>query len=226
MWVKMLGLSPACRMRGARDRQTWTRLRRGRGRARFHLAGCSSPSLARGPGADHPCRRHYRLEPHHLAKLETAARHAAIIRSGNMSLGVNLLAGLVRRSLRRSTRIGISRSRDASPHEGRCPSGTAVMLGEAAAAGREVDLARAASRPRRAYTARDRRRRSALRRCAAARSSAIKGHLRRRRRTARISHIAQDRGLFAQGAVKAAFGRQNREHGLYSMSDVLGLDGL
>ncbi|RVG45971.1 dihydrodipicolinate reductase C-terminal domain-containing protein, partial [Sinorhizobium meliloti] len=41
-----------------------------------------------------------------------------------------------------------------------------------------------------------------------------------------LSHIAEDRSLFAQGAIKAALWGRNREHGLYTMSDVLGLDGL
>ena len=41
-----------------------------------------------------------------------------------------------------------------------------------------------------------------------------------------ISHIAQDRSIFARGAVKAALlGRAGRKPGLFSMADVLGLTG-
>ena len=82
------------------------------------------------------------LEPQHLAKLEAAARHAALIRSGNMSLGVNLLAGLVRKvaaTLGTDWDIEIVEMHHRMKVD--APSGTAVLLGEAAAQGRAVDLA-------------------------------------------------------------------------------------
>jgi 4-hydroxy-tetrahydrodipicolinate reductase len=82
------------------------------------------------------------LEPRHLAKLEAAARHAPLIRSGNMSLGVNLLAGLVRKvaaTLGTDWDIEIVEMHHRMKVD--APSGTAVLLGEAAAQGRAVDLA-------------------------------------------------------------------------------------
>src|SRR5947209_1837808 len=76
-----------------------------------------------------------------LAKLEAAARHAAIVRSGNMSLGVNLLAALVRRAaeaLAEDFDIEIVEMHHRNKVD--APSGTALMLGEAAARGRGVAL--------------------------------------------------------------------------------------
>ena len=87
------------------------RRRPGRRRPRLHHArGDRRIRRARRAGAHRPCRRHDRLGADDIAKLDAAARHAIIIRSGNMSLGVNLLAGLVKRSPRRSARTTTSKS--------------------------------------------------------------------------------------------------------------------
>jgi 4-hydroxy-tetrahydrodipicolinate reductase len=132
------------------------------------------------------------LEPGHLARLEAAARHAAIIRSGNMSLGVNLLAALVRKvaaTLGTDWDIEIAEMHHRMKVD--APSGTAVLLGEAAAEGRggdhKVIFAGAGER-------------------------------------LELAHVAEDRSLFAQGAVRAVLWGRGRKPGLYSMADVLGLD--
>ena len=88
-----------------------------------------------------------------LAKLDAAARHATIVRSGNMSLGVNLLAGLVKKvaaTLGADWDIEIVEMHHRMKVD--APSGTALLLGEAAAAGREVALAdKQRARPRRPH---------------------------------------------------------------------------
>ncbi|HEV7261251.1 MAG TPA: 4-hydroxy-tetrahydrodipicolinate reductase [Bosea sp. (in: a-proteobacteria)] len=168
------------------------------------------------------------LEPQHLAKLEAAARDTAIIRSGNMSLGVNLLAALVRKvaaTLGTDWDIEIVEMHHRMKVD--APSGTAVLLGEAAAQGREVDLAQERVAVRDGHTG--------------ARVPGTIGFATLRGGTVvgdhkvvfagagerlELAHIAEDRGLFAQGAVKAALWGRGRQPGLYSMADVLGLDSL
>jgi 4-hydroxy-tetrahydrodipicolinate reductase len=168
------------------------------------------------------------LEPQHLAKLEASARHAAIIRSGNMSLGVNLLAALVRKvaaTLGTDWDIEIVEMHHRMKVD--APSGTAVLLGEAAAEGRAVDLAQQRVAVRDGHTG--------------ARVPGTIGFATLRGGTVvgdhkvifagagerlELGHVAEDRGLFAQGAVKAALWGRGRKPGLYSMADVLGLDSL
>jgi 4-hydroxy-tetrahydrodipicolinate reductase len=168
------------------------------------------------------------MEPSHLAKLEAAARHAAIIRSGNMSLGVNLLAGLVRKvaaTLGSDWDIEIVEMHHRMKVD--APSGTAVLLGEAAAAGRAVDLAQARIAARDGQTG---VRPPGAIGFAALRGGTVVGEHKVIFASAgeriELAHIAEDRGLFAQGAVKAALWGRGRKPGLYSMADVLGLDGL
>lgn len=168
------------------------------------------------------------LEPPHLAKLGEAARDTAIVRSGNMSLGVNLLAALVRKvaaTLGTDWDIEIVEMHHRMKVD--APSGTAVLLGEAAAAGREVELAEQRVAVRDGHTG--------------ARVPGTIGFATLRGGTVvgdhkvvfagtgerlELAHVAEDRGLFAQGAVKAALWSRGRAPGLYSMADVLGLDGL
>ena len=89
------------------------------------------------------------FEPQHLKALEAAARHAVIVRAGNMSLGVNLLTKLTRMV---SAALGEEFDIEiVEAHHNRkvdAPSGTALMLGEAAAEGRGVDLAEVSDRGR------------------------------------------------------------------------------
>jgi 4-hydroxy-tetrahydrodipicolinate reductase len=168
------------------------------------------------------------LEPHHLARLAAAARHTAIIRSGNMSLGVNLLAALVRKvaaTLGTDWDIEILEMHHRMKVD--APSGTAVLLGEAAAEGRAVDLAQARVAVRDGQTGA--RPPSAIG-FATLRGGTVTGEHKvifaGTGERIELAHIAEDRSLFAQGAIKAALWGRGRAAGLYSMADVLGLDSL
>lgn len=161
-----------------------------------------------------------------LGKLEAAARHAVVIRSGNMSLGVNLLAALVRkvaRSLGAEFDIEVVEMHHRAKVD--APSGTALMLGEAAAEGRDVALADHAVRSRDGYTG---PRRTGDIGFATLRGGTVVGEhsvvFAGPSERLVLSHIAEDRSLFASGAVRAALWGQGRKPGLYAMADVLGLD--
>jgi 4-hydroxy-tetrahydrodipicolinate reductase len=104
------------------------------------------------------------LERSHVERLAAAARHAVIVRAGNMSVGVNLLTVLVRRVaevLGPDYDIEIVEMHHRAKVD--APSGTALMLGEAAAAGRRVNLADVAARGRDGITGRAARERDRLR---------------------------------------------------------------
>jgi 4-hydroxy-tetrahydrodipicolinate reductase len=168
------------------------------------------------------------MEPAHLAKLEAAGRHAAIIRSGNMSLGVNLLAALVRKvaaTLGTDWDIEIAEMHHRMKVD--APSGTAVLLGEAAAQGRAVDLAETRVAVRDGQTG---ARPAGAIGFAALRGGTVVGDHKvifaGQGERLELAHIAEDRGLFAQGAIKAALWGRGRKPGLYSMADVLGLETL
>ena len=109
------------------------------------------------------------------AVIKSVTSRAIVVKSGNMSLGVNLLAALVKRvaqSLDEDFDIEILEMHHKAKID--APSGTALMLGEAAAAGREIALDQHSARGRDGITgARKRAAISALRRCAAAPSPAI-----------------------------------------------------
>jgi len=168
------------------------------------------------------------MEPAHLSKLEAAGRHAAIIRSGNMSLGVNLLAALV---CKVAATLGTDWDIEIAEMHHRmkvdAPSGTAVLLGEAAAQGRAVDLAKTRVAVRDGQTG---ARPAGAIGFAALRGGTVVGDHKvifaGQGERLELSHIAEDRGLFAQGAIKAALWGRGRKPGLYSMADVLGLDSL
>ncbi len=168
------------------------------------------------------------LEPAHLARLQDAARDTAIVRSGNMSLGVNLLAALVRKvaaTLGTDWDIEIVEMHHRMKVD--APSGTAVLLGEAAAEGRAVDLAQQRVAVRDGHTG---AREPGTIGFATLRGGTVVGDHKvifaGAGERLELAHIAEDRGLFAQGAVKAALWGRGREPGLYGMADVLGLDSL
>jgi 4-hydroxy-tetrahydrodipicolinate reductase len=160
-----------------------------------------------------------------LAKLRAAAYHARIVRSGNMSLGINLMAELVRRvakALGEEFDIEICEMHHRMKVD--APSGTALLLGEAAAAGRGVDLKGARVSTRDGHTG---PRRSGDIGFATMRGGSVVGDhsvvFAGPGESLTISHHAADRGLFAAGAVKAALWAHPRPPGLYDMTDVLGL---
>jgi 4-hydroxy-tetrahydrodipicolinate reductase len=160
-----------------------------------------------------------------LEKISAAARHAVVVRSGNMSLGVNLLAGLVKKV---AATLGADYDIEILEMHHRmkvdAPSGTALMLGDAAAAGRGVDLATHSVRARDGHTG--------------ARPDGVIGFQTLRGGTVVgdhdaifagpgerliLSHKAEDRGIFARGAVRAALWGHGQKPGHYTMADVLGL---
>jgi 4-hydroxy-tetrahydrodipicolinate reductase len=159
-----------------------------------------------------------------LARLAAAARHAPIVRSGNMSLGINLVAKLVReaaRALGGDYDVEILEMHHRSKVD--APSGTALMLGEAAAEGRGVDLKVHAERGRDGITG---ARKAGAIGFASLRGGAVIGDhsaiFAGDGERIVLSHHAEDRSLFARGAIKAALWARGRKPGLYAMADVLG----
>jgi 4-hydroxy-tetrahydrodipicolinate reductase len=166
------------------------------------------------------------LEPEDNAKIAAAARHATIIRSGNMSLGVNLLTALTKK---------VAEALDADfdievlemhhRHKVDAPSGTALMLGRAAAQGRGVDLDKTSVRVRDGHTGARRRGDIGF---ATLRGGSVVGEhsviFAADGEIVELTHRAFDRGIFARGAVKAALWGRNKGPGLFSMMDVLGLE--
>ena len=159
------------------------------------------------------------------AKIAAAARHAPIVKSGNMSLGVNLLAVLVRqaaKALDPDFDIEVLEMHHRAKVD--APSGTALMLGRAAAAGRDIALEEHSVRSRDGHTGA--RQRGDIGFATLRGGSVIGEHsviFAGNGETIELSHKATDRALFARGAVKAALWARDRKPGLYSMADVLGL---
>ena len=158
-------------------------------------------------------------------KIRDAARRARIVKSGNMSLGVNLLAALVKRvaqSLDESFDIEIVEMHHKAKID--APSGTAFLLGEAAAAGRGVDLHARSARGRDGHTG---ARRPGDIGFASLRGGTVTGDhsviFAGSSERITLSHQAEDRMIFAHGALKAALWAHGKKPGFYSMADVLGL---
>lgn len=161
------------------------------------------------------------------AKIAAAARHAVVIKSGNMSLGVNLLAVLVKQAARAlgADDFDIEILEMHHKHKVDAPSGTALLLGEAAAEGREIGLGQHSVRVRDGHTGA--RENGAIGFAALRGGSVVGDHsviLAGQGERITLSHHAEDRTIFARGAVKAALWGRGREPGLYSMHDVLGLN--
>lgn len=163
------------------------------------------------------------FSPQEDAAIRAAATRIAIVKSGNFSLGVNLLAGLVEQAARRLAAADWDIEIFEAHHRRKAdaPSGTALLLGEAAARGRATQLGAPQGR--------------------------IPGHTRKEGEIGfsvlrgggiigehsvvfaaedeilTLSHSARDRALFARGALQAAIWAMGREPGLYDMMDVLGI---
>lgn len=157
--------------------------------------------------------------------IEAAARHARIVKSGNMSLGVNLLASLVRKAAAAlDAEFDIEVLEMHHRHKVDAPSGTALLLGEAAATGRAVALADHSVRVRDGHTG---PRREGDIGFATLRGGSVVGehsvYFAGPSERIVLTHHAEDRQIFARGAVKAALWARSRKPGLYSMADVLGL---
>jgi 4-hydroxy-tetrahydrodipicolinate reductase len=159
------------------------------------------------------------------AKLEAAARHATIVKAGNMSLGVNLLAGLTARVAQAlGPEFDIENLEMHHRHKRDAPSGTSLMLGEAAAKARGILLAERGVRARDGDIG---PRREGDIGFAALRGGDVVGEHRvifaGPGERIELAHVATDRSIFARGAVRAALWARGRAPGLYSMQDVLGL---
>jgi 4-hydroxy-tetrahydrodipicolinate reductase len=167
------------------------------------------------------------LSPSDLKKIDAAARHAVIVRSGNMSLGVNLLAALVERaaaSLGPDWDIEILEMHHKMKVD--APSGTALLLGESAARGRNIALAERSVRSRDGHTG---ARREGDIGFATLRGGSVVGDhsviFAGTSERLELTHRAEDRAIFARGAIRAALWGRDKKPGHYSMADVLGLNG-
>lgn len=160
------------------------------------------------------------------AKIRIAARHARIVKSGNMSLGVNLLSALVRKaaaSLGEEFDIEVLEMHH--KHKIDAPSGTALLLGQAAAAGRGIDLKTRSVRSRDGHTG---ARPAGDIGFATLRGGSVVGEhtvmFAGPSERIELIHKAESREIFARGAVRAALWAMDKKPGLYSMTDVLGLE--
>jgi 4-hydroxy-tetrahydrodipicolinate reductase len=157
--------------------------------------------------------------------LSAAAKKAPIVFAPNMSLGVNLLAELVAqvaRALDPSWDIEIIEMHH--HHKVDAPSGTALLLGRAAAAGRGVDLEKSAERGRDGITGP--RKKGSIGFSALRGGDVVGEHtviFAGQGERIELAHKATSREIFARGAFAAARWADGRKPGLYSMKDVLGL---
>ncbi len=159
------------------------------------------------------------------AVIKSVTSRAVVVQSGNMSLGVNLLAALVKR-VAQSLDDGFDIEILEMHHKAKidAPSGTALLLGEAAAAGRKVALDQHSARGRDGHTG---ARKAGDIGFASLRGGTVTGDhsviFAGPYERIELSHRAEDRMIFAHGALKAAMWAHGKKPGLYSMADVLGL---
>jgi 4-hydroxy-tetrahydrodipicolinate reductase len=162
------------------------------------------------------------------AKIKDAAKTAVIVKSGNMSLGVNLLAALAKRvakTLDNSFDIEILEMHHNQKVD--APSGTALLLGRAAAEGRDVDFDKHAVKNRDGHTG---ARKPGDIGFATLRGGSVVGEhsviFAGPAERVELVHKAEDRMIFARGALHAALWARTQKPGLYSMADVLGLGSI
>jgi 4-hydroxy-tetrahydrodipicolinate reductase len=161
-----------------------------------------------------------------IARLEPASRSTAIVRAGNMSLGVNLLTQLTKKvaaALDEDFDIEVIEAHH--HHKVDAPSGTALMLGEAAAEGRGINLSDAMDSGRHGITGARKRGDIGF---SAIRGGDIVGEhdvmFAAAGERIVLRHMATDRAVFARGALKAALWGLGQKPGEYDMLDVLGLN--
>lgn len=165
------------------------------------------------------------LDDNNHTAIDRAATDIAILQTGNTSLGVTLLAHLVKEA---TSRLGDDWDIEIVEMHHRmkvdAPSGTALLLGEAAAAGRRIDLADNSERRRDGDTG---ARETGAIGFASLRGGTVAGDhsviLAGNEERLTLSHSAESRMIFARGAVKAAVWLLDRQPGRYTMNDVLGL---
>jgi 4-hydroxy-tetrahydrodipicolinate reductase len=165
------------------------------------------------------------LGAEHQAAIDEAARKVAVLQSANMSLGINLLAHLVRET---AARLGeewdVELVEMHHRHKADAPSGTALMLGAAAAQGRGVTLDEVADHGRDVLPA---PRVPGSIGFASLRGGSVAGDhhviFATDGERLELGHRAESRDIFARGAVRAALWLQGKPAGRYAMTDVLGL---
>ncbi|MEY4237612.1 MAG: hypothetical protein RL339_213 [Pseudomonadota bacterium] len=165
------------------------------------------------------------LEDRHHWLCDSAAERIAVLQTGNTSLGVTLLAHLVREA---ASRLGEDWDIEISETHHRmkvdAPSGTALLLGEAAAAGRGLDLAGHSARGRDGITG---ARQSGEIGFASLRGGSVAGdhtvYFLGADERLSLTHLAENRTIFAKGAVRAAQWLVGQPAGRYGMGEVLGL---
>lgn len=157
-------------------------------------------------------------------RIVEAARSAVIVKSGNMSLGVTLLSALVARAARALPDYDVEILEMHHRMKADAPSGTALLLGQAAAKGRAIALESEAAREGQTGP-----RKSGTIGFASLRGGTVVGEhqviLAGPHERIVLGHIAEDRSIFAHGAVAAAKWATSQKPGLYGMADVLGLAG-
>jgi 4-hydroxy-tetrahydrodipicolinate reductase len=160
-----------------------------------------------------------------FAKLHAAARHAVIVQSGNFGLGVNVLAMLVQKAAKAldlDYDIEIVEMHHRMKID--APSGTALLLGEAAAKGRGITLKDHSDRGRDGHTG---ARKPGQIGFASLRGGTVAGEhsviLAGPGERITLSHSAESRDNWANGAIKAALWARGRKPGYFTMTDVLGL---
>ena len=164
-------------------------------------------------------------ERHHFL-IDDAARDIAVLQTGNTSLGVNMLAALVQQA---ASRLGpdwdIEIAEMHHRHKVDAPSGTALLLGEAAAKGRGIDLAANSERGRDGISG---ARALGAIGFASLRGGSVAGDhqviFAADNERIEITHRAENRGVFASGAIKAALWLASQPAGRYNMGDVLGIE--
>ena len=159
-------------------------------------------------------------------ELAAAAKKTPIVYAANFSVGVNVLLALVERGAATLGDDDFDIEIFEAHHKNKvdAPSGTALALGKAAAAGRKVDLKKAADWARHGETGKRKKGKIGF---SVARGGDVVGDHRvffyGEGERVEISHIATNRALFARGALRAAQWTKSKKPGLYSMKDVLGL---
>ncbi len=159
------------------------------------------------------------------AELREASKGATVVKAGNFSLGVNLLTALTRQvAARLGPDFDIEITETHHRHKVDAPSGTALMLGEAAAKGRDIDLGANSERGRDGITGA--RAEGAIGFSSIRIGEVIGEHtviFGGPSEQLELTHKASDRALFADGALVAALWARDQKPGFYDMSDVLGL---
>lgn len=154
---------------------------------------------------------------------EAGRKGARIVMAGNFSLGINLLLGLVRQATAALPGFDIEVLEMHHNRKVDAPSGTALMLGQAAAEGRGIDLDSHAVKAREGHTG---PREAGTIGFATLRGGNVIGDhkviLAGPSERLELGHVADERSLFADGALRAALWARHQPAGLYSMADVLG----